>query len=651
MASKQIDFIAAGLVDSSGNPLQSGTVELYEAGTSTPVTGYADAALGSSLGSTITLDSRGAKLIFVDGLVDLKIIVKDSAGTTINTYDGLDYDASGPTVIDSDPEIVLQNTDQEDTDGGRQSIIRHKGEQSGGEVSTLATVTASHDGSSDDEKGKYEIKVNDGNDGNSPSIVALSLKSTLATFGTAVTTGGALTVPSGGATIASGNLTLSAGNIVVSGTVDGVDVATLNTNYTNHAADATIHFTESSISHLNITNIGTNTHAQIDTHIADSTLHFAEGSISHLNITNIGTNSHAQIDTHIADNTLHFTVASIDHGSITGLGDDDHTIYALASGARSFTGAVTIDVGNSGVTPSVDADDLFIENSGNSGITIGSGTTSTGNICFGNSVDNDEGKISYDHANDIMRFTAGANQVVSIHQTYLACSSGSSGVTLTSDADNLFIEDNGAAGLTIGSGTTSTGNIYFGDSVQSGAGRIVYDHTNDRMDFYANNAGKVRIDAGSLQPITDNVLELGDASFRWTEVFAVNGTINTSDSREKTIVAHNDTLLNVADAIDIVSFKWNDAIAEKGEANARIHYGVLAQDVKTALENEGLNPEAYSMFCYDEWDEVTDNEGNVTTEAGNRYGVRYVELLSLKMKAQRKLIQDLEARVATLESA
>ena len=107
----------------------------------------------------------------------------------------------------------------------------------------------------------------------------------------------------------------------------------------------------------------------------------------------------------------------------------------------------------------------------------------------------------------------------------------------------------------------------------------------------------------------------------------------------------------MADAIDIVSFKWNDAIAEKGEANARIHYGVLAQDVKTALENEGLNPEAYSMFCYDEWDEVTDNEGNVTTEAGNRYGVRYVELLSLKMKAQRKLIQDLEARVATLESA
>jgi hypothetical protein len=53
--------------------------------------------------------------------------------------------------------------------------------------------------------------------------------------------------------------------------------------------------------HTKLTNIGTNTHPQIDTHIADDTIHFTEGSIDHENIQNIGTNSHALIDLHLAN--------------------------------------------------------------------------------------------------------------------------------------------------------------------------------------------------------------------------------------------------------------------------------------------------------------------------------------------------------------
>lgn len=105
------------------------------------------------------------------------------------------------------------------------------------------------------------------------------------------------------------------------------DVTDVENDLATHTSDSTIHFTEASIDHTAIQNIGTNTHTQIDTHISDSTLHFTEASIDHTAIQNIGTNTHAQIDTHVGDSTIHFTEASIDHGAISGLAGDDHTQY------------------------------------------------------------------------------------------------------------------------------------------------------------------------------------------------------------------------------------------------------------------------------------------------------------------------------------
>ena len=67
-------------------------------------------------------------------------------------------------------------------------------------------------------------------------------------------------------------------------------------------------------SHTELTDIGTNTHAQIDTHIGDSTIHFTEGSIDHTAISNIGTNTHAQIDTHISSTSNPHSVDKTDVG-------------------------------------------------------------------------------------------------------------------------------------------------------------------------------------------------------------------------------------------------------------------------------------------------------------------------------------------------
>ena len=73
------------------------------------------------------------------------------------------------TATDTTPEVTIKNTTETDADGGRSGKITFKGEQSGGEESTLAQIVASHDTAVDDEKGDLIFKTNDGSDGASPT--------------------------------------------------------------------------------------------------------------------------------------------------------------------------------------------------------------------------------------------------------------------------------------------------------------------------------------------------------------------------------------------------------------------------------------------------------------------------------------------------
>ena len=73
------------------------------------------------------------------------------------------------TSTDTTPELILKNTSEEDTEGGREGKITFKGEQSGGEESTLAQIESAHDGTADDQKGDLIFKTNDGSDGASPT--------------------------------------------------------------------------------------------------------------------------------------------------------------------------------------------------------------------------------------------------------------------------------------------------------------------------------------------------------------------------------------------------------------------------------------------------------------------------------------------------
>tara|TARA_R100001594_G_scaffold85449_1_gene119884 strand:+ start:6501 stop:7610 length:1110 start_codon:yes stop_codon:yes gene_type:complete len=77
--------------------------------------------------------------------------------------------AQDVTATDTTPEVTIINNTHEDSDSGREGKVIFKGQQSGGEESTLAEIEANHHGSSDDEAGQLVFRTNDGSDGAVPT--------------------------------------------------------------------------------------------------------------------------------------------------------------------------------------------------------------------------------------------------------------------------------------------------------------------------------------------------------------------------------------------------------------------------------------------------------------------------------------------------
>jgi hypothetical protein len=172
-----------------------------------------------------------------------------------------------------------------------------------------------------------------------------------------------------------------------------------------------------------------------------------------------------------------------------------------------------------------------------------------------------------------------------------------------------------------GSSTVGSISAYSGDLViGTGDTGLFFNDTSDHIKPVNSSNGANR----------DNAIDLGSAGSRWAVVRAGTASINTSDRNEKQDIEElSDAEQRVAVACKslIRKFKFNDAVEAKGN-DARIHVGIIAQDLQAAFASEGLDASRYAMFCSDTWwetqtevpaveavAEVLDEEGNVVTEA------------------------------------
>ena len=161
------------------------------------------------------------------------------------------------------------------------------------------------------------------------------------------------------------------------------------------------------------------------------------------------------------------------------------------------------------------------------------------------------------------------------------------------------------------------------------------------------STNRYRMGNSSFYPSGDNAYTLGYSGQRWSAVWSANGTIQTSDARQKKDIETSNLGLEFINKLRPVSYKWKvgkNVVTSDGEridengakhsndiitpvSGTRTHYGLIAQEVKEALGNND-----FGGYVYDE---------NTDTMA-----LRYDQFIAPLIKA----IQEQQCTINTLKT-
>lgn len=138
---------------------------------------------------------------------------------------------------------------------------------------------------------------------------------------------------------------------------------------------------------------------------------------------------------------------------------------------------------------------------------------------------------------------------------------------------------------------------------RGGNGLIVNSLNGYDLALSVNSTDLYYCGTNAIYPSVDNTRDLGSGGYRYDDIYATNGSIQTSDRNEKQDIEElTDAEKRVAVAAKglLRKFRWKSAVAKKGEA-ARTHFGIIAQDLQAAFAAEGLDASDYAMFISGTW--------------------------------------------------
>ena len=231
--------------------------------------------------------------------------------------------------------------------------------------------------------------------------------------------------------------------------------------------------------------------------------------------------------------------------------------------------------------------------------------------------------------------------------------------------DDLVIGNNsGSHGLTIHSAAANTSSIFFGNDGTNGNidGSVQYFHESfgtvalrrslvfktagDNTRMVIDGSGLLLMhgtsDSARIIPATDNVGYIGESTHRWQAIYAVNGSIQTSDEREKTEVKKTTLGLDFIKDLKPVSYKWIDGEQQNKGKDEREHQGLIAQQVAETVEKHGIDKNTFGGLDIQKTEKYDDLHGM-------SYG-QFVAPLIKAIQEQQALIETLTARVEQLEN-